>query len=356
MPQIRVPSRLIAALRLLSLGETLLKEASLNDSDAHRVADSLVEANLRGVDSHGIARLGHYLEKLANGSINAKPQITSQKHGPSAATVDGDHGLGQLVMTHATTEAMSMAKKTGAGWAAVKHSSHCGALAYYGLQAAKENMIGLIFTHVDPMVLPHGSSQPFCGTNPICIAAPGLDQQMLCLDMATSITPWNSVMNAATDQVPIPQGWGVDAQGNDTTDPNQVNGLYPFGQYKGSGLGLMIDVLSALLGGAPIGPDIPAMYGDLTQQRMLGGLVGAIDIEHFVKPAIFRQRVSDLIQRWGALPKAVGHDEILYPGEPEMKTHAQRSREGIPMSPGVLDELKQAADRLGVSWSWDQMS
>ena len=152
------------------------------------------------------------------------------------------------------------------------------------------------------MVLPHGSKQPFCGTNPVCLTAPGEDGQALCLDMATSTIPWNQVTNAALDGAALAPGLAVDAEGHDTTDPDAVAALYPFGLYKGSGLGLMVDVLCALLSGAPYGPDIPKMYGDLSHKRQLGGLVGAIDIRRFVPLERFHRRVTELIQRWNALP------------------------------------------------------
>jgi len=350
MPQIRVPSQRVEAEKLQEFSAELSRASGLRNDDADLVADSLVQASLRGIDSHGVARLPHYLRRIKAGSIKARPTITCEPRGPSAAVVDGDHGLGQLVMARATDEAISLASKTGAGWVAVKHSSHCGALAYYGLRAADANMIGLIFTHVDPMVVPYGACEPFCGTNPLCIAAPGPRDQTLCLDMATSITPWNSIMNAMTDQAPIPLGWGVDAAGQDTTDASKVTAVYPFGGFKGSGLGLLIDVLCAMLGGAPIGPDIPAMYGDLTERRMLGGLVGVIDIGRFVDPTEFRQRIGDLVQRWTTLPTVEGQDQVLFPGQPEIETSKQRLREGIPVSPGVLEELKQSAQQLGIVW------
>ena len=165
-----------------------------------------------------------------------------------------------------------MPGQAGSAWVAVANSSHCGALAYYGLRIAEAGMIGLVFSHVDTMVLPHGSKEPFCGTNPLCITAPCAAAApvigrpgALCLDMATSKVPWNTVANAATEGVPIEADWAVDADGNGTTDAGAVASLHPFGAYKGSGLGLLIDVLSAMLSDSPFGPDIPKMYGDLSR-------------------------------------------------------------------------------------------
>jgi ureidoglycolate dehydrogenase (NAD+) len=163
MPQIHSESRTVSAERLLDFCRRLLVAAGLSADDARVVAESLVEANLRGVDSHGVARLPHYLRRIAHGSINPQPRMRTFQLGPAVARIDGDHGLGQVVMNHATGEAINLAKQAGAGWVSVCNSSHCGALAYYGLRIARAGMIGLVFTHVDSFVLPYGSRQPFCG-------------------------------------------------------------------------------------------------------------------------------------------------------------------------------------------------
>lgn len=221
--------------------------------DSQYVAWHLVEANLRGTNSHGVARLPHYVRRLQAGSIHAGPNIRFERHGMSVGNVDGDHGLGHLVMHHATQEAIALARESGAGWVAARHSSRCGALAPFGLRIAKQGMVGFVFTHVDPMVLPYCAVEPFCGTNPLCFTAPGARGKDLCLDMASSIVPRNVVANACSEGISIPPGWAVDGQGCDTTDPNAVKALYPFREYKGSGLGVLIDVLCALLSSAPVG-------------------------------------------------------------------------------------------------------
>ena len=335
-------------------------KAGLEQHDAQVVSGYLVETNLRGVDSHGVARLPHYLRRIHQGSINPRPQMTVETLGPAAARVNGDRGLGQLVMREATERAIELAREAGAAWVAVANSSHCGALANYGLRIADAGMIGLVFSHVDPMVLPHGSRAPFCGTNPICLTAPqaaaGAGKPAtgaratgaLCLDMATSKVPWNTVANAATEGVPIEEGWAVDASGNETTDARRVVSLYPFGGYKGSGLGLMIDVLCSMLGDSPFGPDIPKMYGDLTQPRELGGMVGAIDIGRFVPLEQFHARVAEMLRRWGALPAAEPEGRVLYPGEPELIEKQRRLRDGIPLGLQVLREFEELAQEHGL--------
>jgi ureidoglycolate dehydrogenase (NAD+) len=341
---------------LRGFGTQLFVAAGLSEANALLVADSLVASNLRGIDSHGVARIPHYLKRLAHGSIKANPRICVEQRSPSTSLVDGDHGLGQLVMHQATESAIELAREAGSGWVAVRNSSHCGALAYYGLRIADAGMIGLVFTHVDPMVIPYAAQNPFCGTNPICITAPraargagDLEMGALCLDMATSKVPWNIIVNACIEQTPIEMGWGADEYGNDTTDPERVVGLYPVGGYKGSGMGLAIDVLCSLLSDSPYGLDIPAMYGDFDERRLLGGLVGAIDIGRFLPLERFFRRLDDLLIRWTIQPPREADGRVLYPGEPELLERERRLRTGIPIGQRTLRELDDAAAAYGVA-------
>jgi ureidoglycolate dehydrogenase (NAD+) len=334
--------------RLQALTRDVLAAEGVPVADADYVAWHLVEGNLRGVDSHGVARLPHYVRRLRAGSIHANPALRYQRHAASAGTLDGDHGLGHLVMRRAADESAAMARETGAGWVAVRKSSHCGALAPLGLRLAERGMVAFVFTHADPMVLPYGSVDAFCGTNPVCIAAPGANGKTLCLDMATSVVPWNVVANAAVEGVPIPPGWAVDATGRDTTDPRAVKALYPVGKYKGSGLGILIDVLCAMFSGAPYGPDIPKMYGNLDTHRQLGGMVGAIDIRAFVKTSTFSERVAQMAERIGQLKPAPEVERVRYPGEPEVEARAIREVEGIPIGLRVFAELNAAANEANI--------
>lgn len=350
MPQLNFQGRITQAEHLEHFCTQLLRVVRLSKADAALVADSLVQSNLRGIDSHGVARLPHYIESIEQGSVNPQPRMHIRVLSSSLALLEGDNAMGQLVMHRAAKEAVQMARLSGAAWVAVKDSTHCGALAYYGLEIARSGMIGFAFTHVDPMVMPYGARKPFCGTNPLCIAAPaGRPGFELCLDMATSITPWNSVMNAAMEGSLIPEGWGVDADGRDTTDPNRVNAIYPFGGYKGSGLGLMIDVLCALLSNAPYGPEIPAMYGELTTPRRLGGLIGAIDISRFITLDAFEKRAKQMLTQWNAMEPAEPGGEVLFPGEPEARCREYRLHAGIPLGQNLVECFAQLAKKFGIA-------
>jgi ureidoglycolate dehydrogenase (NAD+) len=343
MPQIEFQTVRVDAKELHDFTRAVLVAEGVPADDAEYVAWHLVETNLRGTDSHGVARLPHYVRRLRAGSIRAKPAMRFERRALSAGSMDGDHGLGHLIMSRATDEAATLAHETGAGWVAVSNSSHCGALAPFALRLTERGMIGLVFTHVDPMVMPFGAREPFCGTNPLCFAAPGENGKTLCLDMATSIVPWNIVANAQSEGVAIPEGWAVDGAGRDTTDPGAVAALYPFGEYKGSGLGVLIDVLCAMLSGAPYGPDIPKMYGDLQTHRRLGGLVGAIRISAFANLEVFRRRVAQMAERLTQLTPAASADRVRYPGEPELEAKARREIEGIPVGVQVFAELNSFA-------------
>ncbi|MEI6238973.1 MAG: Ldh family oxidoreductase [Planctomycetia bacterium] len=352
MPQIVCDSVRVDAKDLSRFIVQLFVAAGVSEENAELAAAPLVDSSLRGIDSHGVARVPHYLRRIRSGSVLPRPTITFDRLAPSCGIVDGGHGLGQLVMHRAAGEAVRLARDTGAGWVTVRNSSHCGALASYGQQIAAHGMIGLIFTHVDPMVLPHGARLPFCGTNPLCITAPvsidGHPIEAFCLDMATSKTPWNSISNAIMEAIPIPLGWAVDADGNDTTCPKSANALYPVGEHKGSGLGLAIDILCSLLSDSPYGPDIPVMYGDLTKHRRLGGMIGAIDISRFVPLERFKVRLTEMLSRWVQMPTMRGCDRVLFPGEPEVLERQRRLVDGVPLGVRLVEEFGTLADAAGI--------
>ena len=311
---------------------------------------------MRGIDSHGVARLPHYLNRIRLGSINPRPNLVSSKLGPAVGRLDADHGPGQVAMTRAADDAIALARESGAGWVAVENSSHCGALAYYGRQIAKADMVGILFTHSDSMVVPYAAKHAFCGTNPLCIMVPGTkDESALCLDMATSVVPWNTITNAAMEGVKIPEDWAVDAGGHPTCDPNDVRAVRPFGGYKGSGLGLMIDILCSFLIGTPCGPDIAPMHGDLSRQRLLGGLVGAIDIGRFRDVTTFRSSVSNLAHQWNAQAVSNPAEPVLVPGQPEWETRARRLVEGIPLGVNLVEIFKGIAVETSIPWSLNEL-
>lgn len=200
------------------------------EADAEQSAGQLVQTSLWGIDSHGVARVPHYLDRLRRGSIKARPAMAFEATGPATGNVDGDHGLGFVVCTFAEDRAIELALAGGAGIVGVRNSSHCGAIGLYSRRAAARGLIGISFTHANSFVIPHEGNRAFFGTNPISIAVPTADAaRPLCLDMATSVVPMNRIHNARREDRPVPPGLGVDKDGRDTTDARAIAALKPMG-------------------------------------------------------------------------------------------------------------------------------
>jgi ureidoglycolate dehydrogenase (NAD+) len=350
MAQITSPSVSVPAEVLRNFVYQCLQKAAVPDAHAALVSESLVESNLRGIDSHGVARMPHYLNRIRHGSVNPTPDLRFERVAAALGRLDGDHGLGQVVMSRATDEVIALARETGAGWVAVENSSHCGALSYYGLRIASAGMLGIAFTHSDSFVVPYAGVKAFCGTNPVCLTAPEENGEHFCLDFATSIVPWNTVANAAIEGVELPDHWAVDAEGNSTQNARDARAVRPFGDFKGSGLGLMVEVFCSFLLGTPYGPNIAAMYGDPSRKRHLGGLVGAIDIRNFRDVAAFKKSLTQLGAEWNAQQRKDPNTPIFYPGQPERSTRSRRLADGVPIGLKVCELFEKTGRELGVEW------
>ena len=336
---LRSPITSLPAQDILAFACRQLENCGVPAADACVVAESLVQTSLWGIDSHGIARLPHYLRRLRTGSIEARPQMHFRQTGPCTGQLDGSHGLGILVCHRAMQEAIALARESGAGIVGCSHSTHCGAIGLYGRQAANEGLIGFALTHSDAYVVPTHGKYAFVGTNPICIAIPSASGEPVCVDMATSAVPINRVMNASREGISLPAGLAFDREGVPTTDPNQVAGLSPMGDHKGYALGFLIDILCGPLNGMPYGPHIPAMYGDMTARRNLGSLVAAIDPARFAGGAALAEIVAQMADEARRQPPKSSNQEVLAPGDPEYRIHRRREREGIPMDASLLEEL-----------------
>lgn len=318
-------------------------------ADAHRIASSLVQTSLWGIDSHGIARLGHYLSRIAAGSIESRPKIRVRRTGPCTAQVDGGHGHGIVICHRAMEEAISLARKNGVGAVGVGNSSHCGAAALYGRQAARAGLIGIAFTHSDAFVAPHGGTKKFLGTNPICITVPTKDpERPLCLDMATSAVPYNRIMNYRRENRALQPGWALDQSGRVTTDPHAVTCLLPLAGHKGYALAFLIDLLCGPLNGMPFGPHIPDMYVHLKRRRRLGSFFIALDPRRFGGGKKLRSVATRMAREARAQSRANEKVPVLAPGDPELASAARRGREGIPVEPGLWEEIARWSGKLGV--------
>jgi ureidoglycolate dehydrogenase (NAD+) len=326
--------------RLASFTAACLEKLGLEAADARLVSETLVAANLRGVDSHGVVRLPHYAARLRNGTVKARPNITARRTAPSAAVVEGDAGMGQLVAVRAMHEAIRLARETGTGTVVARNSSHCGACAYFVELAVKQGMIGVALTHTDSIMVPPGMKRIFLGSNPIAFGAPGAHEPVI-VDLSTTHVAWGKVLVARQEGKPIPADWGVDEQGKPTTDAQRVVGLAPTGGHKGYALALMIEILCAQLGGVPFGRHVTKMYGELNKPRNLGHFMLALDVGRFTEPREFGAQVSRLVEEARA-------EGALAPGDPERSTAERRRREGIPLGEATRGELNALAVELGV--------
>ncbi|MFD1427726.1 ureidoglycolate dehydrogenase [Kroppenstedtia sanguinis] len=312
-----------------ALIEQKLKGWGVPENDAAKVADVLVHADLRGVNSHGSLRTEQYVTRLEAGSINPAPDIGFSATGPVTGVVDGDDGLGHVVGDFAMDRAIGMAKENGVGMVTAMNSSHCGALSYFVQKAADAGLIGIAMTHTDKIVVPFGGKESFLGTNPIAYGVPAKGEKPLILDMATSNVALGKVLQSEAEGKEIPPGWGVDDEGREVTDPSRVKSLVPFGGPKGYGLALIVDIFSGLLAGAAFGPHISKMYGDYDKKRKLGHYFCAINPANFTDPDTFLDQMDRMIRELHEVPPAEGFERVLVPGEIEQMNEACSRTEGI---------------------------
>lgn len=321
-----------------------LTAVGVDPAGADLVSRHLVQTSLWGIDSHGVARTPHYLDRLTRQSIVGRPNMLFSQTGAATGDLDGGHGLGFVVCAHAMEKAIELARSAGVGVVGVRNSSHCGAIGLYTRQATQAHMIGIAFTHSDSFVVPHGGTEPFFGTNPISIAIPTPNpERPLCLDMATSVVPLNRIMNARRENQPLQPGWAVDVNGQETTDPHAVAGILPMAGHKGYAMAFLIDMLCGPLNGMHYGPHLNNMYHELDEHRRLGSLMIAIDPGRFFGGAMLAQAIVSAIidvKRQGSA--------IQYPGEPEYRAEELRSAQGIPIEPGLWAEFETWSARLGI--------
>ena len=346
---------LVSAHELKTLATAIFYGRGLSERDSGIMADSLVHANLRGVDSHGVMRVPHYISRVDNGSINPRPSAKVERTGAATATIDANHGFGQVTNWDAMGLAVEIARESGAGFVGVTHSNHCGALSFFTQRAIEAGCIGMAFTQTDKGVVPFGGRIPFCGTNPLCIGIPSASGPPVVLDMATSTVAGGHIYKARMENRPIPPTWALDSDGKPTTDPHKAAYWTPAAGAKGYGLGVIIDILTGILSGGAYGPHIPVMYGDLDKKRNLCHLIAALDYRRFAGGHNFREQVAAMVTDLHGAPVSEGFERVQAPGEPEYLRCLDRSKNGIPLDENVWKELtallpqsagqRQATDR-----------
>lgn len=327
---------------LKKIGLAVLEKNNVKIEYSNIVIDALLWASLRGVDSHGIRLLPHYVKGIKKGRLNINPNITFQKKSPSMGVLDADNTFGHYACFIAMKRCVDIAKETGIGAVSVKNSSHCGALTYYGHIAAFENMLGIGMTHATPRIKTPLSTKSFFGNNPVCIVAPMKDEDPFCFDASTSSITFNAVRAAAAAGTILPNGLVADKFGNETNDPNSAFQLMPIGGYKGFGLSMAVDIFCALLSGMPNGNNVSQMFGDnMHEKRKLGQFFCAINIEKLISVDSFKSDLQNMAERLRNEPTISStSDRVMAPGDPEKKELEKRLATGIPILKKDLLEIK----------------
>ena len=343
-----VTGGVVQAAALRRLADALLRSRKVRDDVARHVVASLIQTSLRGVDSHGIELLPHYVRALDSGRINPSPDLRFEQSGASTGRLDADHTFGHAAGAAGMQHAIELARVAGTGAVTVYNSTHFGAAAYFALLAANEGLIGLSFTHADALMLSHGARRPFFGTNPICFAAPCAGEEPFCLDMATTQVSWNRILRHREGGLRLGEQWAFDGDAEPTTDAGEARTLAPIGQYKGFGLAMMIDILCGVLAGMPFGREITRMYADpIEQKRLLGHFFLALDPGRFIDERVFRERLQEMMDQVRREPPKDDAAPVMVPGDPEKKTFARRSAEGIPLSRTAYDKFAALAAEVG---------
>jgi LDH2 family malate/lactate/ureidoglycolate dehydrogenase len=322
----------------------------LPEQDAAIVAHCLVGADLRGVDTHGIARLPGYLDRVRRGLINAKPSLKPERVTPVAATLDGQNAFGFVVGMRAINEAMAMAREFGIGVVSARRSTHFGMAASYALPAIEAGFMVMVFSNASPAMPPWGGKDGLLGTNPFCVGAPGGKLPPFLLDMSPAVAARGKIRRAERRGETIPIGYALDKDGRDTTDPKAALGgvVLPIGTYKGSGISMMMDIFGGVISGAAFAGQVGDQYKAFDRPQDVGHFFLAMKPNLFISEEEYRARMDTLVERVRGVPKAHGIDEILIPGEPETRLEAQQRKTGIAYSPHDLAPLHTEAAKAGV--------
>lgn len=345
-------ARLYAALDAAdAFARALLAAHGVPDADAAVVANCLVRADLRGVDTHGLVRLPGYLDRVRRGLVNPNPELSPLRVTPAAASLDGQNGFGFVVGTRAMQEAIAMATDFGIGIVSARRSTHFGMAACYVLQALEAGFVSLVFSNASPAMPPWGGRGALLGTNPLAAGAPGGRLGPFLLDMSPAVAARGKIRRAARRGERIPLGYALDPAGRPTTDPEAaLHGVVlPIGDFKGSGISMLMDIFGGVLSGAAFAGEVGDQYKAFDRPQNVGHFFLAMKPDLFIPQEEYRARMDTLVERVHACPKAEGFDEILLPGEPEARQEQIRRRSGIPYAGSEIDSLQEEARRAGVA-------
>lgn len=351
--------------RLKSLTVSIFKKMGCSDSDALLAAEVLQSADLRGIDSHGVARLSGYVRLWKAGRINAaaNPKIIHETK--TTATLDGDGGLGLTNAAKAMDIAIAKAKEYGTGWVAIQNSNHFGIAGYHAMKALEHDMIGMALTNASPLVAPTYSKERLLGTNPICYAIPAGKHKPVVIDMATSAAANGKLEIAQRKGAEIPSGWLQNKEGQTTNQPADLKGggsLLPLGSskemgsHKGYGLSAFVDIFSGVLSGANYGPWVPPFVSFLPLApdmpgKGIGHFVGAMRVDGFRPIEDFKTNMDQWIDRFKSAQTIDGQSEVIIPGEPETAMFVERTSSGIPLIDAVYNDMKSICEDLAIEFT-----
>jgi len=349
--------------QLRSFTYSVFKKMGCSDDHATLATDVLIKSDLRGIDSHGVARLSGYVRLWEKQRINATPNIRVVHETPTTATVDGDGGLGLVVAPFAMQVAIEKAEKYGSGWVAVKNSNHFGIAGYHALMAVEKDMVGISMTNASPLVAPTYANERLLGTNPMCYAFPAGKYPPVVVDMATAAAANGKLEIAQRANKEVPNGWVQDRDGQNSINPNELkNGgsLLPLGSdkdhgsHKGYGLSATVDILSAVLSGANYGPWVPPFVSFLEPPtdpvgEGIGHFLGAMRIDGFRPAEDFKAHLDNWITRFKSAKTIDPNKKVIIPGEPEHDFEVERKVSGIPIIDVVVNDLNLLAEKLGVA-------
>ena len=348
--------------QLYSFSKNIFEKIGCSEADADIATKALLSADLRGVDSHGVARLSGYVRLWEVNRVNAKPDIRIVHESPSTATVDGDRGLGLVVAPTAMQIAINKAKNAGTGWVSVKNSNHFGIAGYHAMMALPNDMIGIAMTNASPLVAPTFSAERLLGTNPIAVAIPAGKEQPFVADFATTTAANGKLEILQRKNEAMPTGWAQTKDGQPSTNASVVKeggALLPLGgdrehgSHKGYMLGSIVDIFSAILSGANYGPWVPPFPAyvpmpDNMPGEGIGHFFGAMRIDAFRTAEDFKANMDQWIQRFSSAATTEGHDKVIIPGAPERELEKERMQNGIYLLQPVVDDLKELGEKFSL--------
>ncbi len=350
--------------KLRGFVQAVFVHCGMEQAEALTASNVLVAADLRGIDSHGVARLSGYVRLWEAGRANMKPQWKVVHETNSTATIDADKGLGLTVGQEAMKLAIKKAKTCGTGWVAVKNSNHFGIAAAHSMTALEHDMIGISMTNASPLVAPTHSIERMLGTNPICFAIPAKKYKPIVVDLATAAAANGKLEIAQRESKSIPQGWVQTKDGQPSTNPHELKeggSLLPLGSdrdhgsHKGYGLSAVVDIFSAVLSGANYGPWVPPFVSFLpvlpdSPGEGIGHFFGAMRVDAFRPVADYYENIDRWIERFKAAKPEAGFERVIIPGEPEAEMETERLLTGIPLNALVEKDLISLGEKFGIGW------